>query len=284
MDNIVYLIKAAVIGLVEGVTEFLPISSTAHILILGNWLNFDSGDSKVFEIAIQLGAILAVIVIYRQTIWDVIIGFFKGDLRQVRFVRNLLLAFMPAVVIGLLLNKAIERLLDADNNQIIYAITLFVGGLIMLWVESRPKYRKIKSHEQDVLETEEGFENITWKQALIVGFAQCLAMIPGTSRSGSTIIAGMLAGIPRKVATEFSFLLAIPTMIGATTLMTYKHAHEIGGANLTALIVGFVMAFISALLLVKWLLRFISKYSYRPFAWYRMALGVLVAVLVFAVY
>ncbi|WP_028357855.1 undecaprenyl-diphosphate phosphatase [Brackiella oedipodis] len=278
--DIIYLLKAVVIGIVEGITEFLPVSSTAHILIVSDWLNFDMDNSVVFDIVIQLGAIFAVIWIYRQELLHIICGFFKGDRTQLLFVRNLLIAFLPAAIIGYLLIHAIESLLNAKENMLIYAITLFVGGLIMIWVESRPSMAKPAPGPDTAEEVERGLHEISWKQALVVGLAQCLAMIPGTSRSGSTIIAGMLAGVPRRAATDFSFFLAIPTMLGASTLSLLRHGHEMSGDNLSMVAIGFVVSFFSALIFVKGLLKFISRYSYRPFGWYRIIFGIFIAILV----
>ncbi|WKU20485.1 undecaprenyl-diphosphate phosphatase [Advenella alkanexedens] len=281
MEQFIYLLKAAFLGVVEGLTEFLPISSTAHLLILGDWINFDSGDFKVYEIVIQLGSILAVMWIFRYRLWQVIRGTFTGDRTELLFTRNLILAFLPAAVIGLILIKQIAQLLD--GKFIIYAFTLVLGGILMLWVERRPdmaKHAPANSESQSA--KVQRLEDITWKQALVVGFAQCLAMIPGTSRSGATIIAGMMAGIHRKTATEFSFFLAMPTMLGATVLSMYKYGGELSDSNMLAVVIGFIAAFISALLLVRALLKFISVYSYRPFGWYRIVLGLIVGLWVWS--
>ncbi|ETD72227.1 UDP pyrophosphate phosphatase [Pelistega indica] len=277
MLDFLFLLKAAFLGIVEGVTEFLPISSTAHLLIVGDWIGFDAGQDKVYEIVIQLGSILAVMWIYRQKISDVCVGTIKRNRSDLFFVRNLLLAFLPAAIIGLLLIKYIKQLLD--GQFMVYAITLVVGGLIMLWVESRPEMAK-HTHltDDDLSHKTQRIEDISVKQALVVGFAQCLAMIPGTSRSGSTIIAGMLAGIHRKTATEFSFFLAMPTMIAATVLSLYKYGSYLSESNLLAVVIGFVMAFLSALLVVKALLSFVAKYSYKPFGWYRIIFGLIVGI------
>ncbi|MBK1779664.1 undecaprenyl-diphosphate phosphatase [Advenella sp. WQ 585] len=277
MEQFIYLLKAAFLGVVEGLTEFLPISSTAHLLIIGDWINFDSGNFKVYEIVIQLGSILAVMWIFRFRLWQVIRGTFTGDRTELLFTRNLILAFLPAAVIGLILIKQISQLLD--GKFMIYAFTLVLGGILMLWVERRPDMAKHASPTEQAQSTKvQRLEDITWKQALIVGFAQCLAMIPGTSRSGATIIAGMMSGIHRKTATEFSFFLAMPTMLGATVLSMYKYGGELSNSNMLAVVIGFITAFISALLLVRALLKFISVYSYRPFGWYRIVLGLIVGI------
>ena len=273
--DFLYLLKAALIGIIEGLTEFLPISSTAHLIIWGDWLNFNSGDVKVFEIVIQFGSIMAVVWIYRHYIIEVIRGLIRWDMKHVLFVRNLLLAFLPAAIIGLLIIDQVAKLLD--GKFMIYVFTLIVGGFIMLWVESRPQMQKF--NQQPVDENAppgEGLDSISWKQALVVGFAQCLAMVPGTSRSGATIISGMIAGIPRRAATEFSFFLAIPTMLGATILSLYKYGDQLSSDNFLAIVIGFVFAFISALFLVRAILRFVSKHSYKPFAYYRIIFGAIV--------
>lgn len=280
MQDFAFLLKAAFLGIIEGITEFLPISSTAHLLILGDWIGFDAGQDKVYEIVIQLGSILAVMWIYRQRITQLCVGTLKRERADLLFVRNLLLAFLPAAIIGLLLIKYIKQLLD--GQFIVYAITLVLGGLIMLWVESRPGMSKQStSTESESSDKTTRIEDITVAQALTVGFAQCLAMIPGTSRSGATIIAGMFAGIHRKTATEFSFFLAMPTMIAATALSLYKYGEQLTQSNLLAVAIGFVMAFLSSLLVVRALLAFVSRYSYRPFAWYRILFGLLVAAWVY---
>ncbi len=276
MDQVWYLFKAVVLGIVEGITEFLPISSTAHLLILGDWIGFDSGQFKVYEIVIQLGSILAVMWLYRQRLREVIVGTFTGNRSEQRFTMNLIIAFLPAAIIGLLLIKHISQLLD--GKFMVYAFTLVVGGIIMLWVERRPSMAKHTTlQEHELAHQTRSLEDITWKQALVVGFAQCLAMIPGTSRSGATIISGMMAGIHRKTATEFSFFLAMPTMIAATVLSLYKHGGQLSQSNLLAVLLGFVAAYISALVVVRALMRFLSSASYRPFGWYRIVFGLVVA-------
>lgn len=269
--DLIYLLKAAFIGIIEGLSEFLPISSTAHLIIWGDWINFDSGDVKVFEIVIQFGSIMAVIWIYRHYLVDLVRGLLRRETKQLLVVRNLFLAFMPAAVIGLLIIDQVAKLLD--GKFFVYVFTLIVGGFIMLWVESRPHMSKANQQVDENAPPGEGLEDITWKQALVVGFAQCLAMVPGTSRSGATIISGMIAGIPRRAATEFSFFLAMPTMLAATVLSLYKYGDQLSSENFSAIVVGFIFAFLSALVLVRAILRFVSKHSYKPFAYYRIIFG-----------
>ena len=264
------LIKACLLGIVEGMTEFLPVSSTGHLILVGEWINFSSTESKVFEVVIQLGSILAVVWIFRHRVWQLIAGAWRRDSLELAFMRNLLIAFLPAAIIGAIFISAIKALFFHPG---VVVVTLVLGGLIMLWVE-RP--REIKRAP-----TATSLETISWKQALAVGCAQCLAMIPGTSRSGSTIIGGMIAGIERKTATEFSFFLAMPTMFAAAIYDTYKHAGELAQGDVMAIAVGFVMAFLSALVVVRAVLAFVSRHTYRVFGWYRIVLGIVVAFFIF---
>lgn len=287
-ESTLFLLKAAILGVVEGLTEFLPISSTAHLLILGDWMNFVSSSDKVFEVVIQLGSILAVMWIFRERLWRLIRGTLAGDRTELLFARNLLIAFLPAAVIGALMISYIKALF---HNPAVFVVTLVGGGLLMLWVERKPQYAKfsdahgapdtpvVRSGDSvtSLRATASTLEEITWKQALVVGFAQCVAMVPGTSRSGATIIGGMLAGIQRKTATEFSFFLAMPTMLAATVYDLYRNAGALTGTEINAIIIGFILAFLSALVVVRAVLNFVLRHTYRPFAWYRIALGGVVA-------
>lgn len=265
-----HLLKAFLLGIVEGLTEFLPVSSTGHLILVGEWINFSSTQSKVFEVVIQLGSILAVVWIFRHRIVQLLQGAWQRDAVELAFLRNLLIAFLPAAVIGALFISAIKSLFFHPG---VVAVTLVLGGLIMLWVERPNAARRAP--------TAMSLETVSWKQALAVGCAQCLAMIPGTSRSGSTIIGGMIAGIERKTATEFSFFLAMPTMFAAAIYDTYKHAGELAQSDVMAIVVGFVMAFVSALFVVRAVLAFVSRHTYRVFGWYRIVLGLVVAYFVF---
>ncbi|HLU19287.1 MAG TPA: undecaprenyl-diphosphate phosphatase [Pusillimonas sp.] len=269
-----FYLKALFLGVVEGFTEFIPVSSTAHLLILGDWINFSSGDNKVYEVVIQFGSILAVMWIFRERIWQLLRGILSQDRSELMFARNLIIAFLPAAVIGALAIGFIKTLF---HNPAVFVFTLIAGGLIMLWVERKPHYAK---NAVDTVASERAtahtLEQISWKQALVVGFAQCVAMVPGTSRSGATIIGGMLAGIQRKTATEFSFFLAMPTMLAATVYDFYKHGGALADHELWGIIIGFVAAFVSALVVVRAVLNFVSRHTYRPFAWYRIALGLVV--------
>lgn len=267
------LFKAFCLGIVEGLTEFLPISSTGHLIIVGQWIEFTSTEGKVFEVVIQLGSILAVMWIFRQRLRQLILGTLKGDRIELAFTRNLLIAFLPSAVVGFLFIKAIKALFF---NPYVVVVTLIVGGLIMLWVERKPSSGNASNSAAGPVPTANTLEQITWKQALLVGCAQCLAMVPGTSRSGATIIGGMMAGIQRKTATEFSFFLAMPTMLAAAFYDAYKNAGLLSQHDMLAIAVGFIAAFLSALLIVKAVLAFVSKHTYRVFGWYRIALGLVV--------
>lgn len=263
MDNL-ELLKALFLGLIEGLTEFLPISSTGHLILFGHLIDFQSDSGRAFEVIIQLGAILAVCWLYRQKIVDLLKGFFSGDMHARRFAVNVFLAFLPAVVIGIFAVDFIKQVLF---SPLVVACALIIGGLIIFAVEA--KEFKPKTVEAT---------DITFKQAILVGFAQCLAMIPGTSRSGATIIGGMLSGLSRKAATEFSFFLAMPTMLGAATYDLIRNASVLSSDNMINIAAGFAAAFIAALLVVKALVKFVEKHTLRVFAWYRVILGVILLI------
>lgn len=253
--------QALILGIVEGLTEFLPISSTGHQIIVADLLDFGGERAMAFNIIIQLGAILAVVWEFRRKILDVVTGLPTQRNAQ-RFTLNLLIAFLPAVVLGVIFADLIHEYLF---NPITVATALVIGGVIMLWAERREH----AIHAETV-------DDITWKDALKVGFAQCLAMIPGTSRSGSTIIGGLLFGLSRKTATELSFFLAMPTMVGAAVYSGYKYRELFQPADLPVFAVGFVVSFIFAMIAVRGLLKFIASHSYAVFAWYRIAFGLLI--------
>lgn len=263
--DIALLIKAAIMGIVEGLTEFLPISSTGHLILAGALLGFDDEKSKVFDIAIQTGAIFAVILVYWQKIHDTVVALPSSKQAQ-RFALNVLIAFVPAVILGLLFGKAIKAHLF---TPVVVASTFIIGGFIILWAERRQKNNPAVARIQDV-------ESMTALDALKVGLAQCLAMIPGTSRSGATIIGGMLMGLSRKAATDFSFFLAIPTLIGAGAYSLYKERALLSMADLPLFTVGLVFSFLSAWVCVRWLLRYIATHNFNGFAWYRIVFGVVV--------
>jgi len=254
-------------GLVEGFTEFLPISSTGHLILAGELLNFTGVRETVFKIVIQLGAVLAVVWEYRERVMRLFSGL-GSDPTQQRFARNVAIAFMPAAVAGVLFSATITELLF---HPVPVAIALVVGGVIILWVEHRQRQRATPPRVETV-------DQMTALDALKVGFAQSFALIPGTSRSGSTIIGGMLFGLSRKAATEFSFFLAMPTMLGATVYSVVKEREALSMADFPMFGLGFVSAFIAAFLCVRWLLRYISTHDFTIFAWYRIVFGILVLV------
>jgi len=260
MEHII-LIKALILGVVEGLTEFLPVSSTGHLILAGDLLHFNDEKGKVFEIVIQCGAILAVCWEYRAKIGKVISGL--GSEREAqRFALNLAIAFMPAAVLGLAFAKAIQARLF---QPVPVALAFIIGALVILWAERRQ--HTIRVHE---------VEDMRWTDALKVGFAQAFALIPGTSRSGATIIGGLLFGLSRKAATEFSFFLAIPTLFAASGYELFKQRALLSSNDLGMWAVGFIAAFVSAFLCVRWLLRYISHHDFTPFAWYRIVFGLVV--------
>lgn len=254
------LAQALLLGIVEGLTEFLPVSSTGHLIVIGDLIGFHN-DGKVFEVAIQLGAILAVLFEYRQRFTSVASGLFS-DAKAQRFVMNLFVAFLPAAVIGLLFIKQIKLYFF---NPVSVASALVIGGIVILLAERR--VAKPRIHNVD---------DMRWQDALKVGCAQIIAMIPGTSRSGATIIGGIFIGLERKVAAEFSFFLAVPTMFAATFYDLYKHRDLLTVAEVPMFAVGFVAAFVSALLAVRTLVRFVANHTYEVFAWYRIVFGLII--------
>ena len=256
------LIKAAIMGVVEGLTEFLPISSTGHLILAGSLLGFDDAKAKVFDIAIQTGAIFAVILVYWQKIRSTMVQLPSSRQAQ-KLALNVLIGFIPAVVLGLLFGKYIKAHLF---TPVVVATTFIVGGFIILWAEKR----------QASAVRVQTVDDMSPLDALKVGLVQCLAMIPGTSRSGSTIIGGMLMGLSRQAATDFSFFLAIPTLIGAGAYSLYKERALLSMADIPMFATGLIFSFISAWLCVRWLLRYISSNSFVPFAWYRIAFGIVV--------
>jgi len=263
--DIALLIKAAIMGIVEGLTEFLPISSTGHLILAGALLGFDDDKAKVFDIAIQTGAILAVIIVYWQKIRDTVVALPTQKQAQ-RLALNVLIAFLPAVVMGLLFGKAIKAHLF---TPVVVATTFIIGGFIILWAEKRQSNVATAARIQDA-------DDMTFMDAVKVGLVQCLAMIPGTSRSGATIIGGMLLGLSRKAATDFSFYLAIPTLIGAGAYSLLKERALLSMADAPLFGVGLLFSFISAWLCIRWLLKFIATHSFVGFAYYRIAFGLVV--------
>jgi len=252
-------------GIVEGLTEFLPISSTGHLILAGSLLEMDDAKAKVFDIAIQTGAIFAVILVYWQKIRATVVGL-PTEKQAQRLALNVLVAFVPAVILGLLFGKTIKAHLF---NPVVVATAFIVGGFIILWAENRHKNNSTSARVEDA-------DTMTLMDALKVGLVQCLAMIPGTSRSGATIIGGMLLGLSRKAATDFSFYLAIPTLIGAGVYSLYKERALLSLADLPMFGVGLLFSFLSAWICIRWLLQYIASHSFVVFAWYRIVFGLLV--------
>jgi undecaprenyl-diphosphatase len=263
----ILMVKALILGVVEGLTEFLPVSSTGHLIVAGSLLNFTDAQSKTFDVVIQFGAILAICWEYRARIVSVVAGLpSRPDAR--RFTINVIIATIPAIVLGLLLEKHIKAVLF---SPVPVAVALIVGGIVILWAEARQRDRasEVRIHSVD---------DLTPKDALKVGLAQCFALIPGTSRSGATIIGGMLFGLDRRVATEFSFFLAIPIIFGATLYEMAKYWRTLSVNDLGLFAIGLVAAFVSAFVCVRWLLRYVASHDFSAFAWYRIGFGLLILI------
>ena len=260
MDPIL-LLKALILGIVEGLTEFLPISSTGHLILAADLLGFNDDKGKIFEIVIQTGAMLAIVWEYRLRFSRVLGGMFSDAAAQ-RFIARLLVAFMPAAIMGLLFGSYIKAMLF---RPVPVAIAFIAGAFVILWAEKR-------QHRTRVVEV----DDMSWRDALLVGCAQCFALIPGTSRSGSTIIGGMLFGLSRRAATEFSFFLAVPTLVAAGAYDAWKNRALLDVHDIGLFGVGLVAAFVSAFLCVRWLLRFIVSHDFTIFAWYRIVFGLIV--------
>jgi undecaprenyl-diphosphatase len=256
------LLTVLILGIVEGVTEFIPVSSTGHLILASALLGYDEEHWKVFNVVIQLGAILAVVVLYWRTFWTVLLGLLRMDPTSIRFVRNILIAFLPSAVIGLILLDHIEAMLESAT---IVAWALIAGGLAILVIEQFVK-------QSDIV----GVAEIPLSRVIGIGFIQCLAMIPGVSRSGATILGALSLGVERRTAAEFSFFLAIPTMLGASTLELIKNSDEIlrgVGASFGEIAVGFIVSFVVAIVVVKAFVHFVSRHGFAPFAWYRIVAG-----------
>jgi len=268
--DILLFLKAALMGIVEGLTEFLPISSTGHLILANSLISFSASTgadkAKVFEIAIQSGAIFAVILVYIQRIKDTLLGL-GSDPKAQRFALNVIVGFIPAVIMGLAVGKVVKEHLFTPT---IVAVTFILGGVIILIAE-----RLAAQRQQERVET---MDDMTLLDAIKVGIIQCLALVPGTSRSGATIIGGMLMGLSRKAATDFSFFLGIPTLVGAGVYSLYKERALLSADDVPLFSVGLVFAFVSAWICVRWLIRYVSSHNFVPFAWYRIAFGILILV------
>ena len=273
--DIALWVKAAIMGIVEGLTEFLPISSTGHLILTGSLLDFTGDMVKVFEIAIQTGAIVAVMWQYRERLGRTLAGITHDPLAQ-RFARNVAIAFLPTMVVGVTVYKAIKEHLF---HAVPVAVAFIVGGVIILVVEKLQKRRygalDLKGERVARVET---VDDMTALDAVKVGLLQCLGMIPGTSRSGATIIGSMVLGFSRKAATEFSFFLGIPTLVGAGAYSVWKQRALLHAGDLPVFLIGTVFAFLSALVCIRWLIRYVSTHDFIPFAWYRIVFGIVVLV------
>ncbi len=253
-------LNVVILGLVEGLTEFLPVSSTGHLLLMGELLKFEGPPGHVFEIVIQLGAILAVVAVYFKRLWHVVVSA-PEDKGSQRFITAVTVAFLPAMVIGFFAHDYIKNVLF---NPRVVAVSLVLGGIAILLIEKYAPKPKISY-----------IEKMPFKTALGIGFLQCLAMIPGVSRAGATIMGALILKVERRAAAEFSFFLAIPTMLGATAYDIYKNYSMLNKADALMILLGFIVAFLSALFVVKTFIGFIGKHGFAPFAWYRIAVGLL---------
>jgi len=251
--------SAVILGIVEGVTEYLPVSSTGHLILASELLGYDAGRWALFNVAIQPGAILAIVVLYWRTFVEVLTGLPKRDPRALAFTRNVLLAFFPAVVLGLALGNVIDAMLE---NAVVVAWALIVGGVAILIVERLAKTREV-----------DGVAALSTRQSVTIGVIQCLAMIPGVSRSGATILGAMAIGVDRKTAAEFSFFLAVPTLTGATALQLWKARDTIGSDDLGLIAIGFAVSFVVAIVVVRSFIAIVTRYGFAPFAWYRIVAG-----------
>jgi undecaprenyl-diphosphatase len=260
------MLEAALLGLVEALTEFLPVSSTGHLIIAAELLDFDGPPGKVFEVVIQTGAVLAILVTYFRRFWDVLLGL-GNDPAARRFVTAILLAFLPAALIGVVAHKYIK---DYLFNPTVVALALILGGIAILVIE---RLRPVPTVNQ--------IENFTPRLALGIGLVQCVAMVPGVSRSGATILGALLMGVTRRAAAEFSFFLAVPTLTGAAVYDLYKNRDALSGDGMELIAIGFVSAFLCSLWVIRWFVGFVSRHGFAPFAWYRIVAGtvLLVAIL-----
>jgi len=264
------LLDALILGIVEGLTEFLPISSTGHLILVGDLLGFNDDRAKVFDVVIQTGAMLAIVWEYRRRFAHALTAVLRERAAQ-RFWLHLAVAFMPAAILGLAFGDVIKRLLF---KPVPVATAFIVGGLVILWIERR-------AHRAQPARVDE-VDQMTWRDALLVGIAQSFALIPGTSRSGATIIGGMIFGLSRRAATEFSFFLAVPTLVAAGAYDFYKNRALFVADDLGLFAVGSAAAFLSAFAVVRWLIRYVANHDFKPFAWYRIAFGVIVLATAYA--
>ena len=267
------LLIIILLGIVEGVTEFLPVSSTGHLILAGRLFGLPQADAT-FDIVIQLGAILAVVVLFWGRFMGVARGLIARDAGAIAFTRNVLLGFLPSAIVGALAYGAIKAVLEAPLvAPLVVSIALIVGGVLILVIEKWATRATVHS-----------VEAMTWRTALTIGVIQCVSMIPGVSRSGATIMGALTLGVDRETAAEYSFFLAIPTMLGATTLALYKGRDTLGDAHLSAIAIGFVVSFLVALVVIRWFVGIVSRRGFAPFAWYRIGIGTIALFLLWAVH
>ena len=268
------ILTAILLGIVEGLTEFIPVSSTGHLILASELFGYDAAEWELFNVVIQLGAILAVVYQYFGNFWSAGMGFIRREPAGLLFVRNLLLAFLPSAVLGLTLKDYIDVMLESPE---VVCWALIAGGVAILMIERRHPPAEIELAEGP-REGDDGVADLSFKTALGVGLAQCLSMVPGVSRSGATIMGALAMGVPRKTAAEFSFFLAIPTMLGATALSLFQHGDELatgaaGEVGWTEIAVGFAVSFVVALIVIRAFVAYVSRRGFSPFAWYRIVLG-----------
>ncbi|MGZ8998207.1 MAG: undecaprenyl-diphosphate phosphatase [Allosphingosinicella sp.] len=265
------LLTIILLGIVEGLTEFIPVSSTGHLILAGELLGFDNEASGTFHIVIQLGAILAVIVVYWRRFWDVAVGLLGWKTGPVAFTRNLLLGFLPSMAIGAVAYNAVRRMLE---SPMIVAVALIAGGIAILLIERMTNRREVLINPDSSADAAmDKVEEMSWRTALGIGLIQCLSMIPGVSRSGATIMGALALGVDRRTAAEFSFFVAVPTMIGASAYALYKSGGSLGADRMSDIAIGFGVSFLVALLVIKAFVAIVSRHGFAPFAWYRIVVG-----------
>jgi undecaprenyl-diphosphatase len=269
------LLTIILLGIVEGLTEFIPVSSTGHLILAGELLGFDSEAAATFDIVIQLGAILAVIVVYWRRFWDVLVGLLGWSAGPVAFTRNVLLGFLPSMAVGAVAYGAIQRMLE---SPMIVAVALILGGIAILVIERRTAREILINRNGAARAAIDSVEAMSWRTALGIGLIQCLSMIPGVSRSGATIMGALALGVERKTAAEFSFFVAVPTMIGASAYALYKSGGTLAAGDLGDIAVGFFVSFLVAFVVIKAFVAIVSRHGFAPFAWYRIAVGTIALV------
>ncbi|HET7606603.1 MAG TPA: undecaprenyl-diphosphate phosphatase [Sphingomicrobium sp.] len=269
------LLLVIILGIVEGLTEYLPVSSTGHLILATELLGFDAERWALFNVAIQPGAILAIVVIYWKTFWGALSGLFRRDPVALRFIRNLLIAFFPAVILGVIFGDAIDAMLE---NATVVAWALVIGGVVILLIERAVKVEPAPQVEHPL----QMVADVSLRHAIIIGLVQCLAMVPGVSRSGATIMGAVALGIDRKTAADFSFFLAVPTLSGATVMQLARHHDQLAGGMALNIVIGAIVSFVVAIVVVKAFVAYLKKYGFALFGWYRIVIGAVALVWLFA--